>query len=79
MTDLEVTGRSRLRRSHERGAFDRETINAVLDAGPLCHVAYLIDGNVHCLPTFHWRVGNRIYWHGSAASRMIKKAVQQEV
>ncbi len=79
MADLEVTERSRLRRSHERGAFDRETINAILDAGPLCHVAYLIDGKVHCLPTFHWRVGNRIYWHGSAASRMIKNAVQQEI
>ena len=29
---LDITDRTRLRRSHERGHFDRETINAILDA-----------------------------------------------
>ncbi len=79
MSELKVTERSRLRRSHERGAFDRETINAILDAGPLCHVAYTIDGKVHCLPTFQWREGNRVYWHGSSAGRMLRNAPLQEV
>jgi uncharacterized protein len=25
-----------------------------------------------CTPTLHWRHGNRVYWHGSVASRMLK-------
>lgn len=67
-----VTPRNRVKRSHERGQYDRAAVYAVLDAGMLCHVAYVIDGQPYCTPTIHWHEGDRLYWHGSSASRMLR-------
>ncbi len=76
---LKTTGRSRLRRNHERGAFDRGTVNGILDAMPLCHVGYVIDGKPFVTPTFQWREGEHIYWHGSSASRALRASEDTEV
>ncbi len=73
------TDRSRLRRSHERGAYDNESLYAVLDANPICTIGYVIDGKPFATPTIQWREGNHVYWHGSSASRMLKKTEGQEV
>lgn len=73
------TDRSRLRRAHERGSHDREALNAILDANPICTIAYVIDGKPFATPTIQWREGNHVYWHGSAASRMLKKSEGHEV
>jgi len=62
----------RARRLHQRGHYDEATIHAVLDAAPMCHVAHLIDGRPVAIPTFHWRHDDSVYWHGSAASRMLR-------
>jgi uncharacterized protein len=67
-----VTERNRLRRRHERGRFDRETIYDILDAALVGHIAYVIDGQPYCTPTGFWREGDCLYWHGSSASRMIR-------
>ncbi|WP_210271770.1 pyridoxamine 5'-phosphate oxidase family protein [Peteryoungia desertarenae] len=67
-----VTPRNRAKRLHERAAYDRDAVYAVLDAALLCHVAYVIDGQPYCTPTIHWREGDWLYWHGSSASRMLK-------
>ncbi|TPP11166.1 pyridoxamine 5'-phosphate oxidase family protein [Rhizobium glycinendophyticum] len=67
-----VTPRNRAKRLHERAAYDREAVYAVLDAALLCHVAYVIDGQPYCTPTIHWREGDWLFWHGSSASRMLK-------
>ena len=77
--DLEVTPRSRLRRMHQRGHFDRTTLNAILDAQPMCSVGYVIDGLPYVTPTFQWREGNHVYWHGSSASRAIRASKGGEV
>lgn len=79
MGDLKETERSRLRRSHNRGVFDRDAVNEILDATSLCHVGYNIDGKPLVTPTFHWREGNHIYWHGSSASRMLRNANKSDV
>lgn len=76
---LEITERSRLRRLHERGHFDRETINAILDAQPMCSVGYTIDGKPYVTPTMQWREGNHVYWHGSSASRALRNSRGAEV
>ncbi len=76
---LEVTERTRLRRSHERGYFDRATINDILDATPLCHVGYQLDSQPQVTPTLHWREGDRIYWHGSSASRALRASLDTPV
>ncbi len=72
------TDRTRLRRVAEKAAYDSETINAILDAMPLAHVGYVMNGAPVVIPTLQWREGDRIYWHGSAASRSLKagKAAQ---
>ena len=72
MNDFAVTENTRLRRLHERGHFDRETVYAILDAGMICHVGYVIDGAPYVTPTIFWREENRVYWHGSSASRMLR-------
>jgi len=64
--------RSRVKRMHERAAYDRESLHAVIDAGIMCNVGYVIDGQPYVTPTFHWREGERLYWHGSSASRMVR-------
>ncbi len=62
---------ARLRRKHQRGAYDRETIHAILDAAPFCHIGHIVEGRPVVLPTFHWRYGDEVLWHGSAKSRML--------
>jgi nitroimidazol reductase NimA-like FMN-containing flavoprotein (pyridoxamine 5'-phosphate oxidase superfamily) len=71
-TDFPTTERSRLRRHHERGSHAHADVHAILDATPFCHVGYIIDGAPFVTPTLQWRHGNRVYWHGSAASRFLE-------
>lgn len=63
---------NRVKRLHERAAYDHATVHAILDAAMLAHVAYVIDGQPYCTPTLFWREGTRLYWHGSSASRMLR-------
>jgi nitroimidazol reductase NimA-like FMN-containing flavoprotein (pyridoxamine 5'-phosphate oxidase superfamily) len=71
--------RTRLRRLHEKAAYDRATIDAILDAMPLAHVGYVMKGAPVVIPTLQWREGDRIYWHGSAASRSLKAGKGMQV
>ena len=76
---LSRTPLTRLRRAPKRGSFERETLYAIVDATPLCHVGHTVDGNPVVTPTCHWRDGDRLYWHGSRASRMIQSAANSRV
>jgi hypothetical protein len=78
-TQLQKTERTRLRRLHDRGHYDRDTVHSILDATPFCHVGYVIDGKPAVTPTFHWREGDRVYWHGSSASRALRASEGSEV
>jgi hypothetical protein len=68
-----------VRRLPERGHYERADIYPVVDAALTCTVAYLLDGRPHATATAHWRDGDRLYWHGSAASRFLKTVVGTEV
>ena len=72
MDDFPKTERTRVKRLHQRGRYDRDTVYAILDAGYLCHMGYVVDGQPFVTPTLYWREGNKVYWHGSAASRMLR-------
>lgn len=61
-----------LRRHPERGRFDRETIYAILDEAPICHVGFVGDGRPVVIPTIHARDGDSIVLHGSPVSRMLR-------
>ena len=71
-TSYPLSARNRVKRRHDRGFYDHATVHAVLDASMLCHVSYVIDGQPYCTPTFFWREGTTLYWHGSSASRMLE-------
>jgi nitroimidazol reductase NimA-like FMN-containing flavoprotein (pyridoxamine 5'-phosphate oxidase superfamily) len=64
----------RVTREPHRGAYDRATIDAILDEALLCHLGFQVDGRPYVIPTLHARVGDRLYVHGSAASRMLRHA-----
>jgi len=69
---ISPTQRTRLRRLPERGSFDREAVYRILDEGFVCHVGFTVDGQPYVIPTAYARVGDRLYIHGSAASRMLR-------
>jgi nitroimidazol reductase NimA-like FMN-containing flavoprotein (pyridoxamine 5'-phosphate oxidase superfamily) len=64
--------RTRVKRVHDRAAYDRETIDAILDAALVCHLGFVQDGQPYVIPTIHARLGDRLYVHGSSASRAIR-------
>ena len=68
------TERTRVVREPHRGAYDRETIYRILDEGFVCHVGFSTTGQPFVIPTLYARVGDAIYFHGSAASRMLRGA-----
>jgi uncharacterized protein len=72
MTSYPTSLRNRAKRLHGRASYDHAAVHAILDAGFLCHVAYVIDEQPYCTPTIHWREGTRLFWHGSSASRMLR-------
>ncbi|HMK69293.1 MAG TPA: pyridoxamine 5'-phosphate oxidase family protein [Stellaceae bacterium] len=72
MDSFTPTPMTRVKRLGERGKYDRETVYAILDAGFICNVGYVIDGQPLVTPTSYWREGDRVYWHGSSASRMLR-------
>ncbi len=64
--------RTRVRRIHERGRYDREAVDAVLDAGLVAHLGFVHDGQPFVIPTLYARVGDEVVLHGSSASRAIR-------
>ena len=71
MTDR-PSDRTRVNRLPERGAYDRETLDEILDEALICHVGFVQDGEPVVIPTIHARDGDTIYFHGSPASRMLR-------
>lgn len=72
MSDVRKTERTRIKRIHELGTYDRDTLNEIVDASIVCSVGYVIDGSPYVTPTTHWRDGDMLYWHGSSASKMLR-------
>jgi nitroimidazol reductase NimA-like FMN-containing flavoprotein (pyridoxamine 5'-phosphate oxidase superfamily) len=67
-----LTHRTTLGRHAERGTHDRIAIYRILDEGFVCHVGFVSDGHPFVIPTGYGRVGDTLYIHGSAASRMLR-------
>ncbi|MDP8956603.1 MAG: pyridoxamine 5'-phosphate oxidase family protein [Actinomycetota bacterium] len=62
-----------VRRLPDRGRYDRETIDSILDEALFCHVGFVSNGHPFVIPTLHARVGDVLYLHGSQASRMLRE------
>ena len=69
----DISDRIRVQRAPKRGVYDRDVIEAILDEALVCHLGFVHDGQPFVIPTLHARVGDTVYVHGSAASRMLRK------
>ena len=69
MAELAQTSRTRLKRRPQRGSYDRAVVNAILDEGFLCHVAFTHVGQPGVIPTVYARGGDWLYLHGARANR----------
>ena len=72
MKKVVPTTRTRVVREPHRGVYDRDVCDAILDEALVCHIGFSVDGQPYVIPTLFARVGDIIYFHGSAASRMLK-------
>ena len=70
--DQAPTARTRVVREPHRGVYDRAAAYQILDEGFICHVGFVLDGQPFVIPTAYGRVGDNLYIHGSAASRMLR-------
>ena len=69
-----VTDRTRVIREANRAVYDRDAIYKILDEGFVCHAGFAAEGQPFVIPTMYARVGDSLYFHGSAASRMLRGA-----
>ena len=72
MENFEPTERTKLKRLPLRGHYERDTVYGILDEGFVCHVGFVSDNRVVVIPTGYGRLGDKLYIHGSAASRMLR-------
>ena len=76
MESFAPTERTQVRRLPKRGVYDKAQVHAILDEGRICHVGFVMDGKPFVIPTGYVRSGELIYFHGSAASRMLRTAAE---
>ncbi|HKS40668.1 MAG TPA: pyridoxamine 5'-phosphate oxidase family protein [Blastocatellia bacterium] len=72
MERLAQTERTTLKRLPTRAEYDRAPVYEILDEAFICHVGFVVDGQPFVIPTGYARMGDCLYIHGSAASRMLR-------
>ncbi len=72
METFAQTPRTTLKRLPVRGVYDRKVVYEILDEGFICHVGFCNEGRPFVIPTGYARVNDRLYIHGSQASRMLR-------
>jgi nitroimidazol reductase NimA-like FMN-containing flavoprotein (pyridoxamine 5'-phosphate oxidase superfamily) len=72
MSDFTPTKRTKVTRKPDRGRYDRQTVYDILDQAFVCHVGFIADGMPVVVPTNYVRVGDKLFLHGSTASRLMK-------
>lgn len=70
---MNYTNRTELRRLPKRGSHEWSVIEKILDAGFLAHVGFCVEGQPFVIPTLYGRDGQKLFMHGSAASRMLRQ------
>lgn len=69
---LSQTARTTVRRHNERGSYDRDAVDALLDEAYVAHVGFVVDGAPRVLPMTYGCVGDRLYLHGAVGNAMLK-------
>ncbi len=76
MEAFNPTAKTTLKRLPNRGVFERDAVYKILDEGFICHVGFVADGQPFVIPTGYARVVDKLYIHGSAASRMLRSLAE---
>jgi uncharacterized protein len=80
MTDqLTPTDRTTVRRLADRGRYERDTVNAILDEAYLAHVGFVVEGQPRVLPMTYGRDGEALYLHGAVGNAMLRASADTEV
>jgi nitroimidazol reductase NimA-like FMN-containing flavoprotein (pyridoxamine 5'-phosphate oxidase superfamily) len=72
MSQFTPTERTKVRRKPDRGTYDRELIYGILDQAFVCSIGFVVDGLPYAVPTNYVRVGDKLFLHGSTASRLMR-------
>ena len=72
MNQFTPTERTRVTRKPDRGTYDRELVYSILDQAFVCHLGFIADGQPFVVPTNYVRVGDKLFLHGSTASRLMR-------
>ncbi|MDO6743962.1 pyridoxamine 5'-phosphate oxidase family protein [Tenacibaculum soleae] len=78
MSTYEQSKLNRVKRGQNRATYDVAKINTILDAGFLCYVGYIYEGNPISIPMDYARRDDKIYIHGSTANRMLLAILKNE-
>ncbi|MHB1935863.1 MAG: pyridoxamine 5'-phosphate oxidase family protein [Acidobacteriaceae bacterium] len=76
MVSYQPNQRTQVTRLPKRAVYDKTQVHAILDEGFLCHVGFTVEQQPYVIPTGYVRAGEKLYIHGSAASRMLRKLDQ---
>jgi nitroimidazol reductase NimA-like FMN-containing flavoprotein (pyridoxamine 5'-phosphate oxidase superfamily) len=76
MSTFPPTERTTLKRLPKRAEYDRAAVFEILGEAFICHVGFIVNGKPVVIPTSYCRVGDDVYIHGSAASRMLRSLEQ---
>jgi len=76
MQTYQPTERTQVHRLPKRAVYDKAQVHSILDEGFVCHIGFVVDGQPYVVPTGYGRVGERLFIHGSSASRMLRKLDQ---
>jgi hypothetical protein len=72
MESFTPTPRTTIKRIPKRGQYEREIVYQILDEGLVCQIGFVVDNQPYVIPTAYGRVGEKLYIHGSPASRMLR-------
>jgi uncharacterized protein len=72
MSEFTPTDRTKIRRKPERGTYDRELIYSILDEAFVCQVGFIVERLPYVVPTNYVRVSDKLFLHGSTASRLMR-------
>jgi uncharacterized protein len=76
MEKFAATEKTTLKRLPKRGEYDRTAVYQILDEAFICHVGFVVDGQPYVIPTGYARIADKLYIHGSAASRMLRSIAE---
>lgn len=67
-----IDARNKIRQLREKGAYDKETVQRILDAGLVAHATFTEDGSPVGVPMIYGRDGETLYLHGARKARIIR-------